>query len=353
MGLKERLKSNELIHYLGIAWKMRKDENFREKLLTLYNKPDVLMFKHLGSENPDRGIYLLYANSAKRGFFSLFNLVLDGLEFADYYNLTPVVEFGKETIYQEENGIDGVMNSFEYYFKQPSDVNLASARKSKNVVFYEFAHRKLAIPDFNLTVGASLKDDKKMEDYLNRRAVLIRKYIRFSDRAKAYLDDSVEPLMGGKKTLGVHVRGTDMNAGYNGHAKVVTPTEYLEAAKKAFKAGGFEQVFLATDEAAVIKLFKDEFGERLVYFKDILRSEDGQALHFSQNTREHHKYLLGLEVLKDMYALAVSDGLVAGISNVSLAARMMKKSVGKEYEHIDILSHGFNQTNISMMKSQQ
>ena len=348
MGLKKWLKRNEQIHYLGVAWKMRKDEKFRNKLLTLYDKPDVLMFKHMGEENPDKNIYLLYTNNATRGFFSLFNLVLDGIEFAHYYNLTPVVEFGPDTIYHEDHGINGVMNSFEYYFKQPGDVSVVSAHNSKNVVFYEFSHRKLAIPDFNLTVGASFTDDKKMEEYLIRRAAIIKQYIRFSDRVQSYLISSTELLIGSKKTLGVHVRGTDMNIGYNGHAKIVPPTEYLEAARKTFEVGAFEQVFLATDEAAVISLFEDYFGDKLVYFNDILRSEDGQALHFSQNTRDHHKYLLGLEVLRDMYVLALSDGLIAGISNVSLATRMMKKSFGKEYEHIEILSHGFNQTNISM-----
>ena len=351
MGFKDWLKSNEQIHYLGVAWKMRKDESFRDKLLTLYDKPDVLMFKHLGQENPDKTIYLIYTNNAARGFFSLFNLVLDGLEFAEYYNLTPVVEFGSDTIYQEESGVDGVMNSFEYYFKQPSNVSLTSARHSKNVVFYDFPHRKHSIPDFNITVGASLTDSEKMEDYLGRRADIIKRYIRFSDRTQSYLNSTTDKLICGKKTLGVHVRGTDMNVGYNGHAKAVSPDEYLEAAKKLYKTGVFEQIFLATDEAAVIELFENCFGNKLVYFKDILRSEDGQAVHFSQNTREHHKYLLGLEVLRDMYALSLSDGLVAGISNVSLAARMMKKSFGKEYEQIEILSHGINQTNINMKQN--
>lgn len=342
-----------MVHYLGVGWKMRKDAKFRDKLLTLYDKPDVLMFKHLGPENPDKNIYLLYTNNSSRGFFSLFNLVLDGLEFADYYNLTPVVEFGRDTVYQETDAINDVTNSFEYYFKQPSTVSPFSARHSKNVVFYEFAHRKLAIPNFDLTVGESLTDDEKMEDYLKRKAELIRKYIRFNDQTQAYLDRTLEPVIGHRKTLGVHVRGTDMKVGYNGHAELVPPMEYLEATRKAVAKGGFEQVFLATDEKAVIQLFEKEFGEKLVYFKDVLRSEDDQPLHFSQNTREHHKYLLGLEVLRDMYALALSDGLVAGISNVSLASRMMKKSFYREYGYIDILSHGFNHTSISMKKSQQ
>lgn len=348
LEIKEWLKRNERIHYFGICFKMRRDEKFHEKLFTLYDKPDVLMFKHLGQENSDKNVYLLYCNNPQRGFFSLFNLVLDGLEYADYYHLTPVVEWGSSTLYHEDGGMNGTQNSFEFYFKQTSDISVESARASKNVVFYEFSHRKLSIPDFNMTLGASLSDDKKMEDYLNKRAAIIKKYIKFSDNVEVYLRNTADQFLQECKTLGVHVRGTDMRVGYNGHAKIVPPEEYLTEAMKAFQDGGFERVFLATDEAAVVKMFEKEFGNRLIYFTDTMRSEDGEALHFSDNRREHHKYLLGLEVVRDMYALSVCDGLIAGISNVTLAARMMKKSYGKEYEYMNILSHGINQTNISM-----
>lgn len=350
MSIKDQLKKNETIRYLGVCVKNINDAVFRKKLLTLYDRPDSVLFNHLGEENPNSNIYMMYTNNPTRGFFSLFNLTLDGLYFADYYNMRPVVEWGEATLYHEDGGVDGVFNSFEYYFKQPCGISVSSARHSKNVVFYEYSHRKLSIPDFNLTIGASLTDDLKLNSYLNKRAEIIRKYITFSDNVKQYLYESADGMFTGKKTLGVHVRGTDMNVGYNGHAKIVTPEEYLKAAKKAFDVGEFENIFLATDEGRSIELFQKEFGRRLLFFTDILRSDDGQALHFSKSERRNHKYLLGLEVLRDMYVLSLCDGLVAGVSNVSLTARMMKRSYGKEYEQINILSHGFNQTNISMAK---
>lgn len=353
MRIKELLKKSEFIHYWGVCLKMCRDETFRIKLFTLYDTPDALMFKHLGKENPSKNIYLMYCNNPTRGFFSLFNLVLDGLQFADYYHLTPVIQWGSSTLYHEKDGVNGIKNSYEFYFRQTSNVSVESARESENVVFYEFSHRKLSIPDFNLTVGASLTDNRRMEEYLNKRAEIIRKYIRFSDEVERHLEDTVHSLLQGERTLGIHVRGTDMRAGYNGHARIVPPEEYLSAARKVFKEKKFDKIFLATDEAAVIQLFEQEFGSRLLYFTDIMRSENGEALHFSYNKRKHHQYLLGLEVLRDMYALSICDGLIAGISNVSLAARMMKKSYKKEYEYIDILSNGFNQTNISMEQKEQ
>ena len=52
--------------------------------------------------------------------------------------------------------------------------------------------------------------------------------------------------------------------------------------------------------------------------------------------------MLGVEVLRDMYSMAECDGLVAGLSQVSYAARIQKKSMGSEYEDLVILNKGIN-----------
>ncbi len=348
MALKDRLKKNKTVHYLGICLKGLKNDQFVDKVFSAYESPDALFFRHLGEENPERNIYLIYCDNSARGFFSLFNLVLDGLQFADAYHMTPVVEWGSATIYHEPDGFDGVSNSFEFFFKQPSDVSVEQARHSKNVLFYEYNHRKISIPDFDVTVLASLRDDLKMEQYLDKKADLVRRYIHFSDRVQTDLDQSLRQLLNGEKVLGVHVRGTDMNVGYNGHAKAVAPQEYLEEAQTAFHQHDFQKVFLATDEERVIDMFRDAFGDKLIYYKDVMRSEDGEPVHFSSGHRKNHKYLLGLEVLRDMYTLSACDGLIAGASNVSVTARIMKKSRMETFCFMKILNHGFNVSNIRM-----
>lgn len=115
--------------------------------------------------------------------------------------MLPVVEWGSSTLYHEEGGVGGVFNSFEYYFNQLCGISVSSARQSKNVVFYEYSHRKLSIPDFNLTIGASLTDDLKLNSYLDKRAEIIRKYITFSDGVKQYLSKSTDGMFAGKKIL--------------------------------------------------------------------------------------------------------------------------------------------------------
>ena len=52
--------------------------------------------------------------------------------------------------------------------------------------------------------------------------------------------------------------------------------------------------------------------------------------------------LLGYEVLRDMYTLASCDGLVAGLSQVSYAARICKRSRNEKYDIEMILNKGIN-----------
>ena len=62
----------------------------------------------------------------------------------------------------------------------------------------------------------------------------------------------------------------------------------------------------------------------------------------SRLNRKHHHYLLGLEVLRDMHALAACEGLLAGLSQVVSAARIHKKSIGGEYGDLMIMDKGIN-----------
>ena len=58
--------------------------------------------------------------------------------------------------------------------------------------------------------------------------------------------------------------------------------------------------------------------------------------------RKCHKYRLGLEVIRDMYTLAMCGGLVAGISQVAVCAQINKLAMGKEFEDLIVIDKGIN-----------
>lgn len=67
------------------------------------------------------------------------------------------------------------------------------------------------------------------------------------------------------------------------------------------------------------------FGCNVKSYSDVFRSNGNISVAFSESSREQHKFKLGYEVLRDTYTLSKCDILVAGLSNVSYAARILKK----------------------------
>lgn len=185
------------------------------------------------------------------------------------------------------------------------------------------------------------------------RAKVYRKYIRLKPEVQSYIDENMESVLGDRKCVGVHVRGTDFRNEYRDHAKVVTLDQYMDAAEEAIKKHGFERIFLATDEEATVAEFRKRFGDKVVCYGDIFRSTDGEPVHFSDGKRKDHKYRMGLEVMRDMYTLAECDGLICGYSNVSITSRIVRLASGKPYEYENVISNGFNETGTTTYKDRK
>lgn len=63
--------------------------------------------------------------------------------------------------------------------------------------------------------------------------------------------------------------------------------------------------------------------------------------------RKDHHFLLGYEVLRDMLTMARCEGLIAGYSNVSLAAQTFKYNMNASYEYLHINESRIIETGIS------
>ena len=72
-----------------------------------------------------------------------------------------------------------------------------------------------------------------------------------------------------------------------------------------------------------------------------MRSKEADTKDFREMLEEI-SMLMGYEVLRDMYALAACDGLVAGLSQVVNCARIVKESSGEEYDTLCIINNGIN-----------
>ena len=116
--------------------------------------------------------------------------------------------------------------------------------------------------------------------------------------------------------------------------------EYETKAAELLDSGDYDKIFLATDSEEALERFKSRFEGKLKFFDDSSRSDTDVSVAFSKSERKDHHYLLGLEVLKDMSALAGCGALVAGLSQVSLAARITNVASRVNYKDVEIISAG-------------
>lgn len=335
-----RLKNKiEQLKFAIYCFKKGQDSRFVKTVKQLTDKNNLIYVESYGDKQNDDTVFFIDMEESHSGFFAEHNRLLAMLYFADKYDMKPVVRYHKGYCYAEKQPVNGTTNPFEYYFEQPAGIGLKELKSFKRV----FRSRKENSYEVN-----KLCDDPngytRSEEYLNEMARITAKYIRLNSIVKEKMDEEILGLLKNEinKVLAVHVRGTDFKQNFNGHPVSVGADEYLEAAVRTFEKGAYDKVFLATDDSVALEKFSKQFGDKLTFYKDVVRSNGNDTVMHSQMSRENHHYLLGYEVLRDMYTLAACDGLIAGLSQVSYAARIQKKSTGKEYSDLIILNKGIN-----------
>lgn len=329
---------NELIRWV------RKYEKLHYVLKCFYHINDVTFvqdfinrsFSVLGvtsNGNRHKGKILYRIERETGGFFGNFILVLGDMWYADSMGMYPVVVWGEKCPYYEKDGVSGIFNAWEYYFEQYEDYHIEDL---------DSAYRVSNMPkDVQRLVFGIEHCYKLTEKYILELGRIMKKYISLNCETEQYINQNINMILGGKKTLGVQIRMGGMLANCNEHPIVPTLGEYIKQIKLIYKKD-YEQIFLATDDVRALKKMKKEFGNCLVYYFDVTRVAGKYSTYCVNTEQEKHYYRCGLEVLLDMYTLAKCTGLVAGLSQVSIAAQIAKVASGKKYEDLLIIDKGIN-----------
>lgn len=331
-----------LKHYFcdAIVAVFRKRRN-QEFCKAVAGRSNMLFSCHcLGDKNKDKNIYVIRHGKPTSGFGVQLRELLKYLCYADRFGMYPVIIWNEVFPYSQRGGVNEVTNPYEYYFMQPTEVSVEEIAESYNVFFSEEIH----ISDF--FVNHELENGEKgywmSEEYIDMLARVMSKYIRLNKRTEKYIDEGIQSIFTGEKILGVHIRGTDYYKNYNNHPIPPSVSDYFLEIDLLLEQKDYERIFLATDDQNLLHDFCMKYDKKVVYFTDVARGNKKTSVVFSESKRENHNYLLGLEVLRDMYALAKCDALVAGISQVSLMTRIIKKSMFQEFECQVIIDKGYN-----------
>lgn len=345
MNIIDLLRRNKSLVFWNRCRIHRKESAFQEHVLNAYQNPEYLHLHSYGDEYKGETIYFVDEQGNGVGFFAELGVTLIKLYFADDRGFIPYVSWGKNYLYYEPDGIDGEKNAFLHYFAPVS--HIVDIQHARHVVKSEMRHYEQVKSLF----GAVSYDVS--EEYVDAMADMLRKYVRYNDRTKEYLESQFQELLEGKRTLGVHYRGTDFRRQYNNHPVAVRIEQAIEEVEKLIQTGKYEQIFLATDENDAVEKFMAAFGDIVRIYSDTFRDDGGDdSIAFSKSDRAYHKYLLGLEVLRDQYTLTNCGGLVCGYSNVTFLARIMRKAWHDEpFEDYVLINNGIYHNNNNFWES--
>jgi len=273
------------------------------------------------------------------GFFSCFLGTLNQLFSCEIHNKTPVVYWDKTSLYYEENGFNGCKNVWEYYFEPVSSLSF---------VHGDCVHNVYPIKDIDFSqtythtssINVNYRGINKNYPYqliisvnptsLHRMQAhrLISSYIKIKPCVQKKIDHFYQQYMNGKKTIGIHLRGTDKHI----EAIPICPEKMIEIALGF--ADEATQFLIATDEQSLLfKAISLLRGRKVIYY-DCYRSPNNSPLHGLGKIKNAPQNLalsnddtiltpclaqLGEDVLVEASLLAKCNLFIHTLSNVSTA----------------------------------
>lgn len=335
MNILGKMRKNKKIHFILKVLKHLDDKEYVDFFLNRESDPLLLEFKSNGDKYREKRFYLINEVGKGYGFFAEFHTTLSRLAFADTFALTPVVYWGEEFLYYDLEKSTENPNAFEWFFKQPTQYSKIDLEQANLVLDSKLVQAAWIEGKFHKQMDLSPEYEEEM-------ARICRKYVYFREEIKQRLDDEINRLLQYKCTLGVHFRGTDFKLNYDNHPVNVEIDQEFSAIDEALKTRNYEQIFLATDEIDAVKKFKERYGNMVVWYSDVYRGQGNTSVAFSESDRKCHKYKLAYEVIRDVFTLSMCQGFIAGVSQVSICARIIKKSRSEQYDFLNIIDNGKN-----------
>lgn len=235
------------------------------------------------------------------GFFSSFNIMVGVLNYLRKNNIYDFYISWTNSLYQEHD-----VNLFDTFFYKQNIPNL------------ERVERVLDAVEIGNVYEAILKQDlfvelhKTLQHYGYFNNIIYKKCLKSC---------AMRP-----NSLGVHVRRTD----HAQHSELLDIDKYFFIIDTKIAEHNYTNLYITTDDLHIISLFTDRYGPIVYTNNNILRSDNGVAIHFSNyNNREK----LALDVMTDAISLANCDEMIITSSNIAGYALMLNPTI--KYKQID------------------
>ena len=332
-----KIAKHERVRFLAKFLKNFNNMDFIKDVNNIYNNRTLFKITQKGDKEKGKVLYLINEKYSYYGFCAILREVIEGCMVADELGFYPVVSMSEDSLYAEKKGFLGKDNPWECYFEQPMGIGIDTYNQG-------FRTTSMSRDDLAMIAERYNNDGYRLsKDYFDDTGKIWRKYIKIRKELEDELQKEInEVFRGSVKILGVQARGTDFNRKVYNHPIPISVKEYFEQIDRVIN--DYEYIFLATEDQNNLEQFILKYGDKLLYHKDIMRSDtiDNPALGKSDefDKRENPKYSLAKDVMIDMMSLSQCTGIITGMSQVSICARIWKIAKNEQFKDDLIMDKG-------------
>ena len=279
----------------------------------------------------------------KIGLFAFLRRVTEFLYYCDNMGFTPYIKWTASD-YKDET-ISNTNNAFEYYYKQPGNINEIALNDSAVV---EYSPGSLTMA--RSFIASDLYHPNK--EFIEKMGEEASKYLVLKEEVASYIDGFIAEQSIDETTLGVHIRGTDFKKVYRHHPVFIETEDYYPFIEEALSGSNYKNIFLATDDDEILQSFIKHFKNiEIIYTKNTVRGNGVLGIHkMAAFNNAISPYREGQNALCDVYSLAACGGLISGVSHVSMFARIIKASKKEIFTYDKILDKGLHKKGINAVK---
>lgn len=305
---------------------------FPKAIRKMYGKFNNTFFKRearefirrkFGKYNPNIVIQV-FSKPISSGLLSDFNCALASIENAIQHGNKPFIDFqSSPTNFTEKNELFGTRNGWEYFWKQPTSLEIAEVYKSRHVIIDTNIHES-----YTRMIYECLKFDVERIVYWNS---IMTRYSPLNDRFLEEVIAVAKNKLTGRNILGVSYRGTDFNPiQAKGHQKTPDFKNLLLDVEKKIKEWDIDQVYFTCDEQGLTDEFSEKFGDIVVTTNRLRYHKSEDLVIFQSFNRENDKYLRAKEYLIDMVLLSRCNYFIGSINNGTIYAIILNGAKYKD-----------------------
>jgi hypothetical protein len=310
----------------------------------MYTVQNAEIKKHYGSNNPDKTIYIIrcvndksrYYNGPINNLLANYFYVLTHLRYANEKGYISVVDQLNYPVYNSlRNPVNGTLNAWEYFWKQPGEISLDEAYMSRNVIL----SKRKWFGQWDMGYDAAKYRDSSIVNAVHSLCVPL------NVTTAEHVNREYNKLLVDKgKILGVCFRygGYSKDYFYHGDGHPIQPeiSELADIVEKRLAEWNMELIFMTSDSIDSVEYFKKRFGNRLIVMPRI-RCKEGVKYKTKQESPmycDSQMFQTTLDYLTEMELLARCNALCGAVTS-GLRYAVVQNNM--QYEHCEIIERGF------------